>query len=156
MPTVVLRTFQTQGADGADDRLALPALELGRFLAVGARYARPLVPPFFRSARAVSMALAPMAWTWSRTSNSVLPSSWRSGFEASSRATASRSCSAVCLGMAHMRWASASCSADKCGFEDMGDSFIKDQFPDRSHRHSADPKFPPTLQLLTLDGTRAT
>jgi len=31
----------------------------------------------------------------------------------------------------------------------MGDSFIKDQFPDRSHRHSADPKFPPTLQLLT-------
>ncbi len=59
----------------ADEGLVPAVLEFARTVAGRAAHAGPLVPPFFRSLRAVSMALAPILWTRSRTSNSVLPRS---------------------------------------------------------------------------------
>src|SRR5205807_408236 len=48
--------------------------------------ARPLLPPLFRSSKAVWRAVAPRRCTASRTSNSVLPRSSRSGLPAKRRA----------------------------------------------------------------------
>src|SRR5512135_943537 len=59
----------------ADEGLIPTVLELARAATGRAGQAGPLVPPFFRSFRAVSRALAPILCTRSRTSNSVLPRS---------------------------------------------------------------------------------
>src|SRR5262249_13148768 len=67
--------------------------EARRLAAVGAAQARPLVPPFFRPLTAASIALAPILWTRSRTSNSVGPSNWPSSLQASSSARPRRSAS---------------------------------------------------------------
>ena len=53
-------------AHQAHEGLVAAVLELARALAGRATQTGPLVPPFFRSLRAVSMALAPMVWTRSR------------------------------------------------------------------------------------------
>src|SRR5262249_33631771 len=77
----------------AERALGAVADEASGPAAVGATQARPLVPPFFRPLTAVSIALAPILWTRSRTSNSVGPSNWPSSLQASSSARPRRSAS---------------------------------------------------------------
>src|SRR5262249_20186603 len=99
--------LQVDGPHPARDRPGPGAGGPGRFVALRAAQARPLVPPFFRSFRAVSMALAPILCTRSRTSNSVCPRSRRSGLEASDSARERRSDSTACRRDWEMRSASS-------------------------------------------------
>src|SRR5262249_60716780 len=71
MAAVVVGPLQSDGPDQAGDGLGPITDESGRFVAGWAADAGPSVPPFFRSCRAGSMALAPILWTCSLTSNSV-------------------------------------------------------------------------------------
>ena len=70
---VVIGPLGADRPEQAERALGAVADEAGRLVAVRATQARPSVPPFFRSLRAASMALAPILWTRSRTSNSVGP-----------------------------------------------------------------------------------
>jgi hypothetical protein len=97
----------------ANDCLRPITDKTGRTLAVWAGHARTLVPPFFRSLRAVSMAWAANLWARSRISNSVAPKSCASGFETMIRAICNASSWALLPMIAANRWASASCSGVK-------------------------------------------
>src|SRR5262249_44828384 len=89
--TVVVGPAQADLSQGTHDLVDLPPVELGRLVAMGTEAAGAVVPPFFRSWRAVSSALAPRRCTVSRSWNSVAPKSWSSGLAASRRARARRS-----------------------------------------------------------------
>src|SRR6185312_8489397 len=95
MGAVIIRAWHPDFADGAQEGFGLPALELGVFAARGAVDAGPLVPPFFRSERAVSRAMAAISRVRSRNWNSVAPNSWLSAFEANKRAISRRSFSVL-------------------------------------------------------------
>src|SRR5262245_66673519 len=73
MPAEVIRPFVADLADRTHDPPGLEALEPRRPVAVRAGDAAPEVALFLRPASALSMALAPIAWTRSRSSNSVRP-----------------------------------------------------------------------------------
>jgi hypothetical protein len=60
---MIVGPLQGEGPDQAEDGLVAIFDEPGRFVALRAAQAGPEVPPFFRSERAVSRALAPILWT---------------------------------------------------------------------------------------------
>src|SRR5262249_14992785 len=107
---VVLGPLQPQLAEQAEDALGAVADAAGALSARRAAYAGAAVPPWFRSRRAVAMALAPRRWTASRTSNSVRPSSWVSDLRAHRRASSSAAAGNAAMSSGRSRGASASWS----------------------------------------------
>src|SRR5262249_14109012 len=78
---VVVAPLEADVPQEAAERFEPIVHEFRRFLAVRAEDTGAVVPPFFRSWRAVSRAWVPRAWTRSRTSYSVLPKSSASGLD---------------------------------------------------------------------------
>src|SRR5262249_4217945 len=93
VPAGVVRPLGADRPQQAEAALG-PVAEGARVpAAAGATQARPPVAPFLRPSTAASIALAPIVWTRSRTSNSVAPSHWRSSLQASNSARPRRSAS---------------------------------------------------------------
>src|SRR5262249_47155921 len=111
---VVVVALQPQGADQGDDGFAAEGDALGGFAAAGAGTAAPLIPLFFRSARAACKTPAPRRGPRSRTSNSVAPRRWRSSLLAIRRARWRASSSKAAFRRSKRAWASASCSGVRC------------------------------------------
>jgi hypothetical protein len=112
---VVVAALQPQPPQQAHEAFGPVPLEPGRSAAVRAARAGALGAPFFRSFRAVSIAKAPMAWTRSRTWNSVAPGSSSSRLLTSRRAMRSVSFLVVSRMTGARRWAAASCSGGRRG-----------------------------------------